>query len=102
MGMMAFLPTLPFYLEERFGIDDPAALRAWTGAIFGAAPLSAAIAGPMWGALGDRYGRKPMALRALLGISLVTGLMPSNSSARMAAWIGASSPYCLMSSFAER
>src|SRR5690606_39031147 len=39
-------------------------------------PFSAAICGPFWGALGDRIGRKPMALRAILGIAGVTALMP--------------------------
>ncbi len=76
MGLMSILPSLPLYIEERFGIVDPQRLRLWTGAIWAGAPLAAACIGPLWGALGDRFGRKPMALRALLGIALTTGLMP--------------------------
>lgn len=76
MGLMAFVPMLPLYIEERFGIADPAEVRRWAGLVYGAAPFAAALCGPFWGALGDRIGRKPMALRALLGISAVTALMP--------------------------
>ena len=76
MGMMAVLPTLSFYVEERFGLTDPDDVRFWTGLAYGAAPLAAAICGPIWGVLGDRIGRKPMALRALLAISVAMALMP--------------------------
>ena len=73
---MAFLPTLPLYVEERFGIRDPAEVRMWSGAIYGSAPLCAAFTGPIWGALADRVGRKAMALRAMFGITCVALLMP--------------------------
>lgn len=76
MGLMAFLPVLPLYVQERFAIDDPVALAGWASAIYGAAPLAAAIAGPMWGVLGDRAGKKPMAIRANLAIAVTTALMP--------------------------
>jgi len=76
MGLMAFVPMLPLYIEERFAIDDPDAVRRWAGLVYGAAPFAAALCGPFWGALGDRVGRKPMALRAILGIAAVTAVMP--------------------------
>jgi len=76
MGLMAFLPVLALYVHERFGIDDGPDLAYWTGLVYGAAPLSAAIAGPFWGALGDRIGKKPMAVRANLAIALTTAAMP--------------------------
>ncbi|MGA0058914.1 MAG: MFS transporter [Planctomycetota bacterium] len=76
MGLMAFVPMLPLYIAERFGIDDPVEQRSWAGWVYGAAPLAAAVCGPFWGVLGDRIGRKPMALRAMLGITVVTALMP--------------------------
>ena len=76
MGLMAFLPTLSLYVRERFGIVDAKELAFWAGIIYGAAPFSAAIAGPIWGALGDRVGKKPMAIRANLAIAITTGLMP--------------------------
>lgn len=76
MGLMAFLPVLALYVHERFGIENGPELAFWTGLIYGAAPLAAAIAGPFWGALGDRVGKKPMAVRANLAIALSTAAMP--------------------------
>lgn len=87
MGLMAFIPMLPLYLEERFGITDPHELRVWSGLVFAAGPFSAAFFGPLWGAFADRHGRKPMALRAILGIAVVTFLMPSADSVALLMWL---------------
>jgi len=76
MGLMAFLPVLALYVEERFAITDKQELAFWSALIYGIAPFSAAIAGPVWGALGDQLGKKPMAIRANLAIALTTALMP--------------------------
>jgi DHA1 family multidrug resistance protein-like MFS transporter len=74
IGMMSFLPFFPAHLEH-LGMTDRDAIAAWSGAIYGAAPLTAALMSPIWGALGDRFGRKLMVLRAMLGIALFVGLM---------------------------
>lgn len=74
IGMMSFLPFFPSYLEE-LGVTERAGLERWTGLIFGAAPLSAAIMGPVWGSIGDRTGRKLMVLRAMAAIALFVGAM---------------------------
>ena len=74
IGMMSFLPFFPSLLEE-MGVADETAKRAWAGAIFGAAPLSATLMSPIWGAIGDRIGRKLMVCRAMLAISLFIGCM---------------------------
>jgi DHA1 family multidrug resistance protein-like MFS transporter len=76
MGLMAFLPVLPLYVHERFLIPDGPELAFWAAAIYGAAPLAAGLVGPLWGSLGDRTGKKPMAIRANVGIALTTALMP--------------------------
>jgi MFS family permease len=76
MGLLAMLPTLTLYVEERFHIDNAHELARWSGAIYGIAPLTAGICGPIWGALGDRVGKKPMAIRANLAIALSALLMP--------------------------
>jgi DHA1 family multidrug resistance protein-like MFS transporter len=76
MGLMAFLPVLPLYVHERFGIAYGPELASWSSLIYGAAPFAAAIAGPVWGALGDRTGKKRMAIRANLAIAATTALMP--------------------------
>lgn len=76
MGLMAFLPVLTVYVGERYGISDPEELTLWGGLIYGVAPFTAAVCGPVWGALGDRLGKKPMAIRANLAIAVTTALMP--------------------------
>ena len=73
IGMMSFIPFFPSYLAH-LGVEDRL-VPLWAGICVGAAPLAAALMGPVWGALGDRYGRKPMLLRALLGIVVFVGLM---------------------------
>ena len=45
----------------------------WAGISVGAQGLGAFISGPIWGIAGDRYGRKPMLVRACLGGA--TGLL---------------------------
>ena len=76
MGMMAFLPVLALYVEEEFGISDPQQVALWAAVIYGVGPLAAACMGPLWGAMGDRYGKKRMAVRANAAIALTTALMP--------------------------
>jgi len=72
--MMGFLPLIPFYAEQ-IGVTGDGPLRIWSGVIVAAAPLPAALMGPIWGALGDRIGRKLMMLRANAAIVLFVGSM---------------------------
>ncbi len=74
VAMMSFLPFFPSLLEE-MGLQDERAIAAWSGAIFGAAPLSATFMSPVWGALGDRFGRRMMVIRAMLALSIFVGAM---------------------------
>lgn len=74
IGMMSFLPFFPSLIEE-LGVSDPEAVSTWSGIIFGAAPLSATLMSPIWGSLGDRFGRKLMVVRSMLAISVFVGGM---------------------------
>jgi len=74
LGMMSFLPFFPSFLEE-LGVHDRAAVQRWSGITFGAAPLAAAVMGPVWGSIGDRFSRKLMVLRSMLAITLFVGAM---------------------------
>lgn len=87
-GMTAVLPLLPLYLEQ-IGIEDRDVLRYWTGAL-SAAPFAIAIfASPLWGALGDRIGHKPMVVRSVLGIAFVSmGMGFSSSPIELLGWRG--------------
>src|SRR5262245_53254269 len=73
-GLMCFLPFFPTLLEH-LGMEDAHARAVWSGILFGAAPLAAAFSGPVWGSIGDRYGRKLMVVRSLVGLTLFVGLM---------------------------
>lgn len=85
-GMTAVLPLLPLYLQH-IGITDRATLKYWTGAL-GAAPFAVAVfATPLWGALADRLGHKPMVVRSVFGIALSTvGMGLSGSPLALLAW----------------
>ena len=74
IGMMSFLPFFPSLLEE-MGVEDEALKRTWAGLIFAGAPLSATLMSPIWGALGDRFGRKLMVCRSMLAITIFVGGM---------------------------
>ena len=74
LGMMSILPFFPGHLEA-MGLTDRGLIATWTGLVYGAAPLSAALVSPLWGALGDRYGRRLMILRSLLALFLFVGAM---------------------------
>ncbi|MEM9381722.1 MAG: MFS transporter [Planctomycetota bacterium] len=74
IGMMSFLPFFPNLLEE-MGVRGEASIGRWSGACFAAAPLTATFSAPLWGAIGDRFGRKVMVCRAMLAIAIFVGGM---------------------------
>src|SRR5215208_5732050 len=63
-------PFIPLFIRD-LGAGDLADAAFWSGLVAGVAPLCAAFMGPFWGSLADRYGRKPMVLRALMFISIL-------------------------------
>jgi MFS family permease len=73
-GLSLVLPFLPLYLES-LGLSDQAAVVRWSGYAFAATYLLAALVAPLWGRLADVYGRKPMLLRASLGMAVVMSLI---------------------------
>ena len=64
MGFAFVIPFLPLYVRE-LGVRDPEQATLWAGVLIGIAPLLAGLLAPVWGRLADRYGQKPMAIRAL-------------------------------------
>ena len=73
LAFQAGFILIPYYIQE-MGITDIKAVGAWTGAYQSVGAIGFAISTPIWGILGDRYGRKPMLLRAMIATSLVLGL----------------------------
>ena len=69
------LPFIVYYMEERFEITDATKLGIYNQAFYFFGMLTFCISNPLWGALGDRYGRKLMLLRAYFLNSLCIPLM---------------------------
>jgi len=74
LGMALVLPFLPFYIRE-LGVQDPEDVKRWSGFIYGAPFMLATFTGPLWGWLGDRYGRRMMLIRAIFGFAMTSFLM---------------------------
>ena len=70
IGMSQMAPILPLYIAE-LGVDNPADVARWSGIVFGCNFISLAIFSPIWGRLSDRWGRKPMILRASGWLGLI-------------------------------
>lgn len=73
-GFSLIMPFLPLYIAS-MGVRGTRAVDLWTGAIFAANFLTAALLSPVWGSLSDRVGRRPMMLRAGFGMAVALGLM---------------------------
>ncbi|TVY08228.1 MFS transporter [Paenibacillus cremeus] len=62
------IPFLPLFLIH-IGMDKN--IEMWSGLLFSSAFLAGAISAPFWGAMGDKYGRKPMIVRAGIVICII-------------------------------
>ena len=70
IGMSQIAPVLPLYIEQ-LGIHNTALIEQWSGIAFGVTYIISAIFSPIWGLAADKFGRKPMLLRASLGMAVV-------------------------------
>ena len=67
-------PILPFYLKE-LGAASTVDRTRYAGFFGAAGGATMAISAPIWGAVGDRFGRKPMLIRSTLAATITVGLM---------------------------
>ncbi|MGF6411215.1 MFS transporter [Paraburkholderia sp. MM5482-R1] len=74
VSLSMLLPFLPLYVRQ-LGVSSPSAVIQWSGIAFGATFLGTALTAPLWGRLADRFGRKPMLVRAAIGMALVMSLI---------------------------
>jgi MFS family permease len=74
MGLSLIVPFLPLYLRE-LGVVEKEAIKIWSGFIFSAPFMVSAFLQPLWGMLADRRGRKPMVMRAMLGLAVANFLL---------------------------
>jgi DHA1 family multidrug resistance protein-like MFS transporter len=72
-------PFMPFFIQDLGSFTDSEA-AFWSGLTTTVFGLAMFLSGPIWGIIADRWGRKPMVLRAILGVavlSVATGLSPN-------------------------
>lgn len=77
VGLTLIVPFIPLYIAT-LGVRRVEDVERWSGLLFAAPFLVQALVQPVWGVLGDRYGRKIMVMRALAGIgstSLLSGFV---------------------------
>jgi len=68
------MPFLALYVQQ-LGVTDTDDVALWTGATLGVTPAIAALCGPLWGRVADRFGNKILVQRSLSSFVLVMGLM---------------------------
>jgi MFS transporter, DHA1 family, multidrug resistance protein len=77
VAMLAFgmaTPFLPLYVQT-LGVSDPIDAARWSGLMTAGGMVVMATMAPIWGALADRHGRKPMVTRALVGGGIIVAVM---------------------------
>lgn len=74
IGFAIVFPFLPLYVQE-LGSINGWSTEFLSGMAYTSVSLALAFASPIWGTLSDRYGRKPMVIRSMLGGSLALLLM---------------------------
>ncbi len=73
VGFSFVYPFLPLYIQS-LGVHGRAA-ALWSGVISFALSLAMALSAPVWGTLADRYGRKPMVVRAMASGTALIALL---------------------------
>ncbi len=73
MGFSFAMPFIPFFVRDLNVAERM--VPVWAGVTGTAAGLAMSIMGPVWGYVADRYGRRPMVIRAMFGGSVMLALM---------------------------
>ncbi len=82
LTMVAFsfvFSFFPLYVQT-LGVNGTEAAAQWAGAVIASMAVAMAITQPIWGSLSDRWGRRPMLLRSMLGGAFTLTLMGMVSS----------------------
>lgn len=82
LGFSVIYPFLPLYIRE-LKTNTGLSAETLSGLVFSTQAIAMTIASPFWGAVADRYGRKPMVVRAMIGGAVTTFLMGFAHTAEM-------------------
>lgn len=74
IGMSQIAPVMPLYIKY-LGVTDAGRVDQLSGLAFGITYIVSAVFSPIWGQAADKVGRKPMLLRASLGMAVVIFFM---------------------------
>ncbi|OPJ59291.1 multidrug efflux MFS transporter [Clostridium oryzae] len=74
LGMSQIAPIMPLYIRQ-LGVHNTGMIEQVSGFAFGVTFIVSAIFSPIWGYAADKVGRKPMLLRASLGMAIVISTM---------------------------
>jgi len=79
MGFSFVNPFMPLFIQELGSFTNKEA-AFWAGIATGSSGIAMFFSAPLWGIVADRWGRKPMVLRAMFGSAVVLafiGLAPN-------------------------
>lgn len=74
VGFQFFSPFLPLYVHE-LGVTDPGRIALWSGLLSAVTPTVSGLLSPLFGRLADRFGRKLMLVRSLVGFVVIIAAM---------------------------
>src|SRR5262250_1969515 len=74
VGFQSFSPFLPLYVRE-LGVADPGRIALWSGLLSAVTPAISGLLAPLFGRLADRFGRKMMLIRSLVGFTVIIAAM---------------------------
>lgn len=74
IGMSAIVPFLPLFIRD-LGVTSLEETAYWSGLVFAGPFFISFFLTPVWGNLGDKYGRKMMTVRAVLGLAIAQVLV---------------------------
>src|SRR4029453_17907302 len=74
VGFQFFSPFLPLYIRD-LGVTDPSKIALWSGLQAAVTPAMSGILSPVFGRLADRFGRKVMLIRSLIGFVVIVAAM---------------------------
>jgi len=69
-GFTLVMPFLPLYIGQ-LGVTDVGEVAMWTGLCLGISPAVTALLSPLWGRIGDRFGRKLLVERSLISFVVI-------------------------------
>src|SRR5690625_4398367 len=73
-SMTMILPFISLYIES-FGNFTDSYVQTWSGLTFGVTFVTAFIVSPIWGRIGDKYGRKNILIISATGLAVSVLLM---------------------------